>query len=73
MTEGTGSPSTAHAAAHAPPSRGRWVLYIVLAAASNTLVKGGLVWALSTPGMRRLVTPAVLGAVAGSVALAFAL
>jgi uncharacterized membrane protein (DUF4010 family) len=46
---------------------------IVLAAASNTLVKGGLVWALSTPGMRRLVTPAVIAAVVGSVALAFVL
>jgi uncharacterized membrane protein (DUF4010 family) len=46
---------------------------IVLAAASNTLVKGGLVWALSSHKMRRLVVPAVAGAVVGSVALAFAI
>ncbi|NNE11732.1 MAG: MgtC/SapB family protein [Ilumatobacter sp.] len=44
---------------------------IVLAAASNTIVKGGLVWTISTPQMRRLVMPAVAGAVASSVALAF--
>ena len=36
---------------------------IVLAAASNTIVKGGLVWTISTPAMRRLVAPAVIGAV----------
>jgi uncharacterized membrane protein (DUF4010 family) len=46
---------------------------IVLAAASNTLVKGGLVWVVGTPGMRKLVTPAVLGSIVGSVVLAFAL
>jgi uncharacterized membrane protein (DUF4010 family) len=46
---------------------------IVLAAASNTLVKGGLVWVLSSPGMRALVAPPVVGAVAVSVVLAFAL
>lgn len=46
---------------------------IVLAAASNALVKGGLVWALSTHQMRRLVTPAVVGAVAASVTLTFVL
>jgi uncharacterized membrane protein (DUF4010 family) len=44
---------------------------IVLAAASNTIVKGGLVWALSTPAMRRLVAPGVIGAVATSVVLTF--
>jgi uncharacterized membrane protein (DUF4010 family) len=44
---------------------------IVLAAASNTLVKGGLVWALSSAGMRKLVAPAVVGAVVVSVALTF--
>ncbi len=44
---------------------------IVLAAASNTLVKGGLVWWLSTPAMRKLVAPAVVGAVVTSVALTF--
>ncbi len=46
---------------------------IVLAAASNTLVKGGLVWTLSAPAMRVLVTPAVGAAVASSVALTFLL
>ena len=45
---------------------------IVLAAASNTLVKGGLVWVLSTPAMRKLVAPAVIAAVATSVCLTFA-
>lgn len=45
---------------------------IVLATASNTLVKGGLVWALSSPSMRRLVAPSVLLATGSSVALAFA-
>lgn len=46
---------------------------IVLASASNALVKGGLVWALSTREMRRLVTPAVIGAVVASVTLTFVL
>jgi uncharacterized membrane protein (DUF4010 family) len=44
---------------------------IVLAAASNTVVKGALVWTLSTPGLRRMVAPAAIGAVVSSVALAF--
>lgn len=44
---------------------------IVLAAASNAIVKGGLVWVLSTHEMRRLVTPAVIGAVVGSVTATF--
>jgi uncharacterized membrane protein (DUF4010 family) len=44
---------------------------IVLASASNTIVKGGLVWTLSTPAMRRLVAPAVIGAVTTSVLLTF--
>lgn len=44
---------------------------IVLAAASNAIVKGGLVWVIGSPGMRRLVTPAVVGAVVTSVALTF--
>ena len=44
---------------------------IVLAAASNTLVKGGLVWTISSAGMRKLVAPAVVGAVVASVALTF--
>lgn len=45
---------------------------IVLATASNTLVKGGLVWTLSDHAMRRLVAPAVGGAVVSSVVLTFA-
>lgn len=44
---------------------------IVLAAASNTLVKGGLVWTLSTPAMRKLVIAPVVAAVAVSVPLTF--
>ena len=44
---------------------------IVLAAASNTLVKGGLVWAIASPSMRKLVAPAVVGAVVVSVGVAF--
>ncbi len=44
---------------------------IVLAAASNTIVKGGLVWSISSGGMREPVLPAVVGAVASSVALTF--
>ncbi len=44
---------------------------IVLAAASNTVVKGGLVWTISSPAMRKLVVPAVVGAVTVSVALTF--
>jgi uncharacterized membrane protein (DUF4010 family) len=44
---------------------------IVLAAASNTIVKGGLVWTLSSAGMRKLVAPAVIGAVVASVGLTF--
>ena len=45
---------------------------IVLAAASNTAVKGGLVWSLGTPAMRKLTAPAVVGAVVVSIGLAFA-
>lgn len=45
---------------------------IVLAAASNAIVKGGLVWAIGSPQVRRLVTPAVVGAVVTSVAITFA-
>ncbi len=44
---------------------------IVLAAASNTLVKGALVWSISSAGMRRFVAPAAIGAVASSIALTF--
>ncbi|MFP5486952.1 MAG: MgtC/SapB family protein, partial [Acidimicrobiia bacterium] len=45
---------------------------IVLAAASNAIVKGGLVWVLGSRTLGRLVTPAVAGAVVTSVALTFA-
>lgn len=44
---------------------------IVLAAASNTAVKGALVWTIGSPGIRRLVVPAVVGAVTASVTLTF--
>ncbi len=44
---------------------------IVLAAASNTAVKGGLVWTISSPSMRKLVAPAVIGAVVSSLLLSF--
>jgi len=44
---------------------------IVLAAASNTIVKGGLVWALSTRAMRKLVVPAALGAATIPVIVTF--
>jgi uncharacterized membrane protein (DUF4010 family) len=46
---------------------------IVLAAASNTLVKGGLVWALGAHALRGLVTPPIVGAVVVSVGLTFIL
>ena len=46
---------------------------IVLAAASNAVVKGALVWMIGNHAMRRLVIPAVAGAVVTSVALTFAL
>lgn len=46
---------------------------IVLAAASNAIVKGGLVWAIGSRELRRLVVPAVAGAVVTSVGLAFAI
>lgn len=46
---------------------------IVLAAAANTVVKGGLVWSLGARAMRWLVTPAVAGAVVASVSLTFLL
>ena len=44
---------------------------IVLAAASNAVFKGALVWWISSRGLRRLVVPAVLGAVVTSVTLTF--
>ena len=44
---------------------------IVLAAASNTLVKGGLVWTLSDHGMRKYTMPAVGATVVTTVVLTF--
>jgi uncharacterized membrane protein (DUF4010 family) len=44
---------------------------IVLSAASNTVVKGALVWSIGTPTLRRLVIPAAIGAVVTSVLLTF--
>jgi uncharacterized membrane protein (DUF4010 family) len=46
---------------------------IVLAAASNTIFKGILVWTIGTAGMRRLVAPAVVGAVVTSIVLTLVL
>ena len=45
---------------------------IVLAAASNTLVKAGIVWFTGSPGIRRAILPGAIGAVVAAVALAFA-
>jgi uncharacterized membrane protein (DUF4010 family) len=44
---------------------------IVLAAASNALVKGGLVWVGAAPSMRKWVVPAVVGSIALSVSTTF--
>lgn len=44
---------------------------IVLAAASNTLVKAGIVWATGSPGLRRAIVPGAIGAVVASLLLAF--
>lgn len=44
---------------------------IVLAAASNTVVKAGIVWATGSPGIRRAVVPGAIGAVVASLLLAF--
>lgn len=45
---------------------------IVLAAATNTVVKGALVWFLGSRELGRLVAPAVIAAVVASLALAYA-
>lgn len=42
---------------------------IVFAAASNTLVKAGIVWVTGSPGIRKAVAPGALAAVVVSVAL----
>ena len=44
---------------------------IVLAAASNTLVKAGIVWATGSSGIKRAIVPGAIGAVAASLVLAF--
>ena len=44
---------------------------IVLAAASNALVKGGLVWVGAAPSMRKWVVPAVAGSIVLSVTTTF--
>lgn len=46
---------------------------VVLATASNTLVKGGLVWVGATSEMRRWIVPPVVGAIVLSIAATFAL
>ena len=43
---------------------------IVFAAASNTLVKAGIVWVTGSPGIRRAIAPGAIAVVAVSVALA---
>lgn len=48
-------------------------LAIVLAAMSNTIVKGGIVVALGSPGMRKAILPAVALIVAAALGLAFLL
>lgn len=44
---------------------------VVLATASNTLVKGGLVWVGAAPAMRRWIVPPVVGAIVLSVVATF--
>ena len=44
---------------------------IAIAAATNTLVKGGIVWAVGRGPIRRAVAPAVVGSVVACVGLAF--
>ncbi len=46
---------------------------IAIAAATNTLVKGGIVWVIGRGGIRRTVAPAVIGSVIACVGLAFLL
>lgn len=43
---------------------------IVFAAASNTIVKAGIVWVTGSPGIRRAITPGALAVVLVSVGLA---
>lgn len=44
---------------------------IVLAAASNTAVKTGIVWVTGSGGIKRAILPGALGAIVTSVAIAF--
>ena len=46
---------------------------IVFAAASNTMVKAGIVWMTGSPGIRRTVAPGAVAVVLVSVGLALAL
>ena len=46
---------------------------IAIAAATNTLVKGGIVWAIGRGAIRSAVAPAVIGSVFACVGLAFLL
>lgn len=46
---------------------------IVLAAASNTAVKAGIVWVTGSGGIKRAILPGALGAIVASVAVAFLL
>ena len=45
---------------------------IVIAAATNTLVKGAMVWFLGNPRLRRIVGPVVVATVAVTLGRAFA-
>lgn len=44
---------------------------VVLATASNTLVKGGLVWVGAAPAMRKWIVPPVVGAIVLSITATF--
>ncbi len=46
---------------------------IVFAAASNTLVKAGIVWVTGSPGIRRAIAPGALAAVVVSIGLTLVL
>ena len=46
---------------------------IVLAAASNTAVKAGIVWVTGSGGIKRAILPGAIGAIVASVAIAFLL
>lgn len=44
---------------------------IVLAAASNTVVKAAIVWVTGSPGIRKAILPGAIGTVAAALALTF--